>query len=111
MPIVKMIYSGPVTSTFLRNLQLIGFYDFGSAWSGVSPFSQNNSLNTQEVGSTQNLDFSATVVNYQNPLISSFGTGFRSMIYGYYIKCDIGWGIKYKEIRKPKLHITLGYDF
>ncbi len=111
MPIVKMIYSGPVTSTFLRNLQLIGFYDFGSAWSGVSPFSQNNSLNTQEVGSTQNLDFSATVVNYQNPLISSFGAGFRSMIYGYYIKCDVGWGIKYKEIRKPKLHITLGYDF
>ncbi|MDZ7605162.1 MAG: hypothetical protein U5K79_06155 [Cyclobacteriaceae bacterium] len=47
LPFVKYLASGPVTSNFLRNLQFIGFYDIGSAWTGSSPFATENSVNTE----------------------------------------------------------------
>lgn len=111
LPIARMLYAGPIGSSFLRALQVIGFYDIGSAWNGATPFSENNSLNTNEVGNTDGLPFEATVVNYLNPFISSFGFGARSMIYGYYVKADLAWGVKNYVVKSPMLHVTLGYDF
>ena len=110
VPIVKMLQNGPIASSFFRNLQLTGFYDVGSAWNGKTPFTENNSLNTNEIGGNGNV-FSATVVNYLNPFIYSYGLGARSLIYGYYVKLDVAWGVKNYVARSPKVHFTLGYDF
>ena len=108
IPIARMIQNGPIGSSFLRNLQLTGFYDIGSAWNGRTPFTENNSLNTNDIS---NNIFSATVVNYLNPFLYSYGFGTRSLIYGYYVKLDIAWGVKNYVTKSPRIHLTLGYDF
>lgn len=110
LPIMKMFSNRPINSNFLRYLQMIAFYDMGTAWTGKNPLSKDNSLNTKIEGNNLN-GFSATVVNYQNPFLSSYGLGVRTMAFGYYVKIDLGWGIKNYVVQKPKLHITLGYDF
>ncbi len=110
LPFMKMLSNRPISNNFLRYLQFVGFYDLGSAWSGKNPLSQDNSFNTKIEGNQAN-GFSATVVNYQNPFLSSYGLGMRTMALGYYVKVDLGWGIRNYVVQSPRLHITLGYDF
>lgn len=110
LPFIKMFSNRPVNNNFLRYLQFIGFYDLGSAWSGKNPLSEDNSFNTKIEGNEAN-GFSATVVNYQNPFLSSYGLGMRTMALGYYVKIDLGWGIQNYVVQSPRLHVTLGYDF
>jgi hypothetical protein len=62
IPLVKYLYRGAITSSFLRNFQIVGFGDIGTAWTGKGPFSENNSLNTQIIGD-ENEPFRATVTN------------------------------------------------
>ncbi len=106
IPIVKYLYKGSVSSNFFRNLQLIGFTDIGTAYSGN--LSTQNTINSKTV--TQ-YPFKATVTNYLNPFLIGFGGGFRTMFLGYYIKMDLGWGLQNNYLSKAQLYITLGYDF
>lgn len=110
IPVVSLLYSGPVTSSFFRNLQLNLFYELGSAWNGAHPFGEDNSINTRTIGGNGQA-FTANVINYQSPILSTYGFGVRSMIFGYYMKIDLGWGVKNYISQKPKLQISLGYDF
>ncbi|MFN3378502.1 MAG: hypothetical protein ACK41O_03545 [Runella zeae] len=108
MPLVKYFYRGPITSNFLRNFQLVGFTDVGTAWTGKWPFNRQNSLNTEPI----NLDFfSAIVTNFRNPFLVGYGVGARTMLFGFYVKFDYGWGLDNGEVNKPIPYLTLGYDF
>lgn len=109
-PIIKYFSSGPIASNFFRNFQLIGFYDIGSAWSGDTPWSQDNSRNT-EIIKRPGSAFQARIKNFNNPWISSYGTGLRTVLLGYYMKFDVAWPIEDYEVKSPKFYITLGYDF
>lgn len=110
LPLVRYLYRGNVTSNFLRNLQLVAFTDIGTAWSGKGPFSQQNSLNTEIVGGGS-IPFRATVTNFKNPFLIGYGAGARTMLFGYYVKFDYGWGLENKVVSKPIAYLTLGYDF
>ncbi|HEY8401531.1 MAG TPA: hypothetical protein VIK89_09730 [Cytophagaceae bacterium] len=107
-PIVKYLYNGPINSNFFRNLQLIGFTDIGTAWSGTNPFTQSNSTNTQVI---DRYPFSATVVNYRNPFLIGYGFGFRTLFLGYYLKFDVAWGKADAQPEERKFYLTFGYDF
>jgi len=108
-PIVKFFNSsGPIASNFFRNLQLIGFYDLGSAWTGNSPLADENSLNTEIV---QAGNFTARINNFGSAWLASYGTGVRTVLLGYYLKFDVAWPIEDYEVRSPKFYFTLGYDF
>jgi Tol biopolymer transport system component len=108
MPLVKYFYRGPITSNFLRNFQLVGFTDVGTAWTGKWPFNRQNSLNTEII----RLDFfSATVNNFRNPFLLGYGLGARTMLFGFYVKFDYAWGFDNGEVNKPIPYLTLGYDF
>lgn len=109
-PIIKFFYRGVIGSNFFKNLQLSGFYDVGTAWSGASPWSKDNNFNTiiiPDQGST----FSAKVINYRSAWLQSFGPGIRTMFMGYYMKVDLAWGILDYVVQKPMWHVTMGYDF
>jgi len=110
LPLVKYIYRGNITSNFLRNLQLVGFTDVGTAWSGKGPFNRQNNLNTEIIGGG-NLPFLATVTNFKNPFLIGYGLGVRTMLFGYYVKFDYAWGLENKVVNKPIPYLTLGYDF
>ena len=109
-PIVQYFAHRPIYSGFFRNLQLIGFADAGTAYSGANPFSENNSFNTQIIGGSIN-PFSATVTNFRNPFLIGYGAGIRTTLLGFYGKFDLAWGQQDYVTKGPKPYFTLGYDF
>lgn len=111
LPIVKYLFGKRITSNFFKNLQFVGFFDVGSAWTGPSPLNEENSLNTRTVGAPQN-PFQAVVTDFKDPFISSYGLGVRTMLLGYYAKLDVAWGIENSIVaEKPKFYVTFGNDF
>ncbi len=110
VPLIKYLYRGPITSNFLRNFQIIGFTDIGTAWTGKGPFSQENSLNTEIIGNGSD-PFRATVTNFRNPYLMGYGVGARTMLFGFYVKFDYAWGVDNGITNKAIPYVTLGYDF
>ncbi|WP_373511663.1 hypothetical protein [Persicitalea sp.] len=110
VPLIKYLYRGPITSNFLRNFQIVGFTDIGTAWTGKGPFSQENSLNTEIIGRGSD-PFRATVTNFRNPYLMGYGLGARTMLFGFYVKFDYAWGVDNGVTNKAIPYITLGYDF
>ena len=108
-PIVQYFARRPIYSGFFRNLQLTGFADAGTAYSGSNPFSIDNSANTRQREYSQ--FFSATVVNFRNPFLIGYGAGIRSTLLGFYGKADVAWGQENYVTTKPHYYFTLGYDF
>jgi len=108
LPIVRFFYNGPISSNFLANLQFIGFYDIGSAWTGPSPFSPNNSISVITVGDDS---FEAEIQTFKSPWLMSYGAGMRTVILGYFMKIDLAWPIEDNTVGSPKFYFTLGHDF
>ena len=109
IPIVQYFAHRPIYSGFFRNLQLVGFTDAGTAYSGTNPFGTDNSANT--VIKQYNQYFGATVTNFSNPLLIGYGVGARTTLLGFYGKVDVAWGQKDYVTHGPKFYFTLGYDF
>ena len=110
LPIVQYLAHRPIYSGFFRNLQFIGFFDAGTAYSGTNPFGENNSNNTIPFGGNGNI-FSGTVTNFSNPILIGYGAGVRTTVLGFYLKYDLAWSQENYVINKPKSYFTLGHDF
>lgn len=108
VPLIRALAGGPITSNFFRNMQIIGFYDIGTSWSGEPPFNSSGSVRKREVieGS-----FQAEINEYLNPWIYSYGLGLRSVMLGYYMKFDMAWPVENYRVKNPRLMVTLGFDF
>ncbi|HEX8506137.1 MAG TPA: hypothetical protein VF630_12280 [Hymenobacter sp.] len=110
IPIVQYFARKPIYSGFFRNLQLTGFADAGTAYSGTTPFGTDNSSNTVRVVPSGNF-FSATVINFRNPFLVGYGVGARTTLLGFYGKVDVAWGQQDEIVSGPKFYFSLGYDF
>jgi hypothetical protein len=108
VPIIRYFYRGPINSNFWRNLQLTCFSDAGTAWTGIGPWSPENSLNTKVINEG---NFSIKVKSFENPFLVGYGLGARTMVLGYYTKFDMAWGRRNGFTSSPKYYFTLGYDF
>ena len=108
IPLIRYLAGGPITSNFFRNLQFTGFFDIGSAWSGVSPFNQDNRISNQTI---KEGTFTIDLRNYKNPWLYSYGIGFRTMLLGYYTKLDVAWPVEDYVVQNTRFQLTLGYDF
>jgi outer membrane protein assembly factor BamA len=109
IPFVRALTNGPITSTFMKNLMFIGFYDIGTSWSGKPPFfSGTTSVSVTE---TVSGPFTAEIKNYLNPWLYSYGFGVRTVLLGYYIKADLAWPVENYQVQNPRLQLSLGFDF
>jgi len=108
VPIFKYLFNRPIRSNFIRNFQLVGFADAGTAWQGLSPFSRDNPLNTVDL---ENPTIRVRVNYFRDPIVLGYGVGVRTMIFGYFIRVDYGWGYETKNFLRPKFHVSLGLDF
>ena len=113
LPLIKYFKSGYITSNFLRNLQFIGFFDFGSSWTGLSFLNPQNEISVKTIPDDPYSisPFQIKLYGYNAPWITSYGLGFRTMILGYYAKFDLAWPIEIHKNTPPRLSITLGFDF
>jgi len=96
-------------SDFLRNFQLVGFVDVGTAWFGLSPFSEENPLNTVVLESPPTV--SVRVNYFRDPIVVGVGGGVRLDLFGYFLRLDYAWGYETKRWQDPILYFSLGQDF
>lgn len=105
----------PLRSNFLRNFQAVLFFDAGTAWSGLSPYSDKNPLNTLELpenlGPNDTSPIRVTVRYFRNPIVMGYGFGFRTTVLGYFLKFDYAWGVETGVVQKPRGYFSIGTDF
>jgi Tol biopolymer transport system component len=105
-------FSKRIKSNFLRNFQLIGFFDIGTAWEGLSPYGDDNPLNTRIIQNPPDDPGVILKVNYfRDPVVAGYGVGARAMLFGYFVRLDYAWGIETREVQDPLFYLSIGTDF
>lgn len=107
-PFVKYFSNYPLNSSFWSNLQLVGFFDAGTAWSGLSPYSNENAYDEdiRDYGSIV-----VTLDTERDPIVAGYGFGLRAMLFGYFARFDWAWGIENQEITPRIFYFSLSLDF
>ncbi len=105
-PVFTTLLNRPINNAFLRNFQLVQFFDFGSAWNG-----QFDKLKRPSIvyGSppVQVLIQTGGV----GPFIGGYGFGLRSTLLSYFLRVDAGWPMQGFFRGKPMWYFSLGLDF
>jgi len=110
-PIFRYLLNRPIKSDFFNNFQLITFADVGTAWTGATPYSTINSINTTVVGAAGN-PVTVIISTQQYPFVEGFGEGVRTRILGYFIRLDEAWGINNGIISTtPVTYFSFSLDF
>jgi Tol biopolymer transport system component len=108
VPVAKYIFKN-ISSQLIRNFQIVGFFDVGSAWTGFNPYRADNPLNTRTYKEGETI--TVTVNYFRDPIAASYGVGLRTKLFGYFVRADYGYGIETRIIQKPILHVSMGLDF
>ncbi len=107
-PVFQYFSKTPISSGFLRSFQVVGFGDIGTAWTGISPYSPENSLFTNYIDSGP---MHISVEVQKEPIVGGFGLGARATLMGYFVRADISWGVDDYRVRKPIYYLSLSLDF
>lgn len=111
-PITKFLFARPFSSEFLNNFQVISFGDIGTAWSGVSPFSEYNSLNQQTISIGDEARTGEVLLKTnKEPIIGGYGVGLRSTVMGYFVRADWAWGVEDGLVQGRRFYLSLTTDF
>lgn len=108
MPAFKYFMKKPLRNDFLENFQVITFLDIGSAWTGKSPYKDNNLFNITEV--YQN-PVKVTIENNRDPVAWGYGFGLRSKLLGYFMRADWAWGVDDGRRMQRVFYFSLNLDF
>ena len=109
-PMVRFFARKPIKSEFLNSLQLISFFDLGTAWNGLSPYYKDNPFFTQVYESPYK-PYKITVYTQKEPIVAGYGLGLRARVLGYFLRADYAWGIEDGVVRKPVFYLSLSLDF
>ncbi|MBK6346784.1 MAG: PD40 domain-containing protein [Bacteroidales bacterium] len=107
-PIFSYLANRPLRSDFINNFQIVAFGDLGTAWTGLTPYSDDNALFTRVIRKGGLL---ITVREQRQPLVGGLGFGARARLLGYYLRADYAWGIEDMVVNKPVFYISLSLDF
>jgi WD40 repeat protein len=110
IPIVQLIVGHKLGWNLLNSLQINLFGDYGTAWTGFTPFSPDNCLYTRYIDSGP---IHAEVKRQVDPFVGGFGIGARVSIFGYFLRFDYAWGVEDMKIanKKGMFMFSLGTDF
>ena len=109
-PILTSILNQPINNAFLRNFQLVQFFDLGTAWNGK----YNGIQRPTEYypNGNQNAPLNVTIdAGGLGPFAAGYGFGARSQLLGYFVKLDFGWPMKGFFMGSPITYFSLGLDF
>jgi len=107
-PFVRYFAGHPLRSNFLNSLQVVGFGDIGTAWTGSSPWSGENAYDTQIY---KNGPVTVTLDSNRKPIVAGFGAGLRAQLMGYFIRADWAWGIEDGYILPRIFYLSFSLDF
>ena len=107
-PVVRYLAGHPLRSNFLNSLQIVGFGDIGSAWSGISPWDGDNGYDREVI---TNGPVKVTLDSNRQPIVSGFGVGGRAQVFGYFVRADWAWGIENNYILPRIFYLSFSLDF
>ena len=107
-PFVRYFAGHPLRSNFLNSLQVVGFTDIGTAWSGKSPWSKENAYDTEVI---KNGPITVTLDTNRDPIVAGYGAGARMQLLGYFIRADWAWGIENHYTLPRVFYLSFSLDF
>ena len=116
IPLFQYLSKGALSNSFLRNFQMICFYDVGTAWDGKVNFFDSESVSETvypfpDPDSDQTILFAARIRDYKSPWLMSLGGGIRTMLLGYFVRFDISRPIVDGIIKDYRFQLSIGLDF
>ncbi|MDR1153276.1 MAG: hypothetical protein LBL04_01090 [Bacteroidales bacterium] len=109
-PFVQYFSKYPM-SNFWSSLQLVGFFDVGTAWSGKSPFNKSSAYDYETVPSSGEGSVIITIETGRDPIVYGYGFGLRAQLLGYFMRFDWAWGIENKVILPNVFYFSMSLDF
>ena len=107
-PIFSSLLNKPINNAFLRNFQVVQFFDFGTAWNGAySKIERPGVLYSQPNNPVQVLVKSGGI----GPFAGGYGFGVRSVLLGYFLRLDAGWPMNGFFKGGPVWYFAMGLDF
>ena len=106
--IVHNIFKYPLRSDFLNSIQFIGFTDVGTAFTGSSPYSKDNTFNQKTITSGP---ITVILKNQREPIVAGFGIGLRTRILGYFVRLDLAKGLEDGTFLPSLLYLSFTSDF
>lgn len=108
-PIFSTFFNKPVNNAFVRNFQLVQFFDLGTAWNGAYSAIQRPHVYYSDP-SNPNITVKIKAGGI-GPFAGGYGFGARSTLLGYFVRFDAGWGMDVFFKGKPLMTFALGVDF
>jgi hypothetical protein len=106
-PIFTSFFNKPINNAFLRNFQLVQFFDLGAAWNG-----SYDKIERPSVIYSQNNNLSVLIrAGGIGPFAGGYGFGARSTILGYFLRVDAAWEMNGLFKGKPMWYFAMGLDF
>ena len=93
---------------FLKHLQAVAFADVGAAWTGLHPYTDDNTFNFVTVESNP---ITVTVSNNREPVLYDLGFGLRSRFLGYWLAADWAYGVDDGITLPRRFTLSLNFDF
>ncbi len=107
VPIIRYLANRPIRSDLLNNMQITGFADVGSAWTGPHPYSEENTFNQIVV---QRDPLTIRLDNQREPIVYGYGFGVRSRLLGYFVRADWAWGVDDGVVLPRVFYFSLSLD-
>jgi hypothetical protein len=105
-PVFASLFNKPINNAFLRNFQLVQFFDLGTAWNG----SYSKIERPGVIYGTPPLTIKVKAGGI-GPFAGGYGFGARSTVLGYFLRVDAGWEMDGFFKGKPMWYFAMGLDF
>ena len=108
LPVFSTFIQTPINNAFVRNFQLVQFFDMGTAWNGKYNGIQRPYQDYSDTSGHVTVRIDAGGLG---PFAAGYGFGARSNILGYFAKLDVAWPMLGVFRGKPIWYFALGFDF
>ena len=109
VPVFTSLINKPINNAFLRNFQLVQFFDFGTAWNGR--FTKIERPNVVYSDPSNPFVFIKIKTGGIGPFAGGYGFGARSTVLGYFLRVDAAWEMNGFFKGKPMWYFAMGVDF
>ncbi|HSU27496.1 MAG TPA: hypothetical protein VLJ68_03885 [Chitinophagaceae bacterium] len=106
VPVFTSFFNKPINNAFLRNFQLVQFFDLGTAWNGRFDKLERPGV----LYSMPPLTVKARAGGI-GPFAGGYGFGARSTLLGYFLRVDAAWEMNSFFRGKPMWYFAMGLDF
>ena len=108
-PVFSTFFNRPINNAFIRNFQLVQFFDLGTAWNGAYDAIQRPHVYYSD---PNNPNITVKIkAGGIGPFAGGYGFGARSTLLGYFLRFDVAWAMDVFFQGKPMMTVSMGLDF